>query len=461
MPQEQLMTGPGASSLSESGHAVFSNPKFVTHVLGRTPYWILMALSLLGLVTSLSWVIIGTLGSLPSYFDNITNTALLFTVFGGVTLGNWIAFSFLLWYFTSKKHATQTKSKTTWELISLINRRYFKIGLVVKLLAFMGIALTTITFLSARSQSFSHQFSETAFTPDPTGTISTVTAAPDSTSACLVLISNECNSNSTYTMDEITAQSYVNITHLTIVLSLMTALAYFVDVLNLLWLEVSVYKGESESFAGLQLSKLRLTHDGHSPVFLYTHQKSAKRAGLGAANDVTMFALKVTIIVGSVLLLILWIFQLLTIAGPADSLCTWFDSFGGFFIVDISVLWAFILVLGLILLAILLKDSVMLDTTNMQKVKIIFSISVLSIIAILLSILGGLWLSAHGDITFSIPHVILCRIHPYWRTYNGNTVLFASLFYVAVWVLADLYFTHTNKIGAIRLLEQKARKKKM
>jgi hypothetical protein len=457
----KLMTSSGSTSLADSGHAVYSHSKFIPAVLGRTAYWVLLALSIFGLVTGLTWSIIAFLGSLPSDFTTVTNVGLLFTIFGGVALLTWVAFLVALWYFTSRKHSTPGKHKTTWDLISPVNRRYLKAGLVVKLLAVIGISVTTIIFLSARTETFTHQFSATAFTPTPIGTITTVTAPAGSADVCLATIAALCNANVTYTMDEITAQSYINIQHVTAVLSLVSALAYFMDILNFVWFEASVYKGDEADFEGLKLTnRIEIKPDGRSPVFLYVHQKPTKRGSVGAANDATMFALKLTLIIGGILILALWTFQLLTVGGPSDSLCTWFDTFGGFFMVDISVVWAVVIVLGFILLAILLKDSILMDTTNQQKTKIILTISLLSASAILISVLSGLWLSAHGDITFSIPHAVLCRIHPYWRTYNANKVLESCLLFFGLYIMTELYFTHTNKIGAIKLLQGKEKKKK-
>jgi hypothetical protein len=87
------------------------------------------------------------------------------------------------------------------------------------------------------------------------------------------------------------------------------------------------------------------------------------------------------------------------------------------------------------------------------------TITLLAVFAILLSVLGGLWLSAHGDVTFGIPHVVHCRIAPYWRTYYANVVLFLILFFFSIFYLVELYFEHTMKIGSVVLIQGKPRKK--
>jgi hypothetical protein len=487
MPESTSIT----DIVNTTGNVVYSNAIFARYTVGKGRRWCIVFFSGLGALITLGWLILSIFATLNSK-SGFPMTTMFAANFTGFIIGIISVYIILLVLVVSIKNTTikiktgrmgQEMERNAWQCVAVENRRRVKFSFVLQTICIFGLIFCDIAFLSARLQPFMTYFSNIMY--DVNGLITTDTILQTSTDTCDVSVVTKCNAGATYIMHDIIAQSFVNSNHVNIILLFVLYIAFLFELLAFAWLEVTYIKhpgedpliakivdsgyrplirgrqdaGEDEEDGGSEPGYVDIspkTKTGSVWFFIpQTETKTNKSTGvkrIGAANDPMLAALKITIIIGISTLGIMWLFQMLTVIGVYDSRCSWFDDYGGFWLVFISLYWTVTVVIGLITMGINLKDVVVADTTNMQRFKILFMALYLVLHGVLLVVLGGIWIAEHGNTNFTIPDIILCRTHPYWRTYNALKVYEISTFIITVFIFIDYYFFHTSNVGRIELL---------
>lgn len=449
---------------SRSGIITWFSKESHAVLLGVTKWWTLILLCLGGFCGSLTWAILSIIASLPSDFPDATMTDVQLIVLGIIHGLVYLGVLTCVSWFTGislslriGKSKPKSSTKKAWEMMSLFNRRNLKIWLTVQFFALLGILIAQ-SVLAMDGSAITHKSADSMFT---NGTITQITAAPDSTDSNLRKIALHCNGNSTYIMDSIEAQSFVNVHHITAGLSLLLAIGYLSHLLNLWWMELSTYKKDltSRSVSGLSITigKIGQREDADiSPSItasaVYIHEKEND----SVTKDSSMYAYKLTLVIGSLLLIGCWVMELLSLAGLYNGLNSPVDHYGGLYMLELIVNWCIVLALVSIVFAILMKDTLLKYMSASQRFTKLWSAVAMALISLLFLTNGAFWLTSHQvPVKFEVPHVVMCRIHPDLRTYYANRVMEAVLSTLFLFCISDAYYTHCSKTGKSELLVSK------
>lgn len=453
---------PAEAKKPKSGTITWGSENSHTAIFGATKWWTLMGLCFFGLLASLTWVILSIVASLPSEFPDATVVDIQLTSLSIIHGAIYFAFLLCIGWFTSSKIVvtigkTQvSRNKQAWENIHPFNRINFKSWLAVQFFAFFGILIAQSVF-AKDSHEMSHKYSNSMFT---NGTITQLVAEPTSGNSCLRRIALHCNGNSTYTMDNIEAQSFININHITVAFSLLLAIGYFSHLLNLWWMELCVNKKSSIPLS--HKITITYTRPGERDAIdvspraatMYIHEAKTEFS----VKDGWMYTYKMALVLGGVLVTACLIIELLSLAGLSHGLCSNTDMYGGLYMLEICVNFVTVFVLGTSVLAIMMKDSLLKNMHANQKFTKIMSTLAMVLISVLFLTNGAFWLSSHQvPVTFTIPHPVLCRIHPDMRTYYANRVMEAVLSILLLFCAIDAYYVHSSKFGRRDLFAPKDR----
>lgn len=494
---EEEYTSEGRDIMDKPGYLTYYHRNFIRVVYGRYKFALTMILVLAGLLGSTTWFIMSVLASTPTApsLPLTTDLAMNFTIFSAVMVGLFVFTLLAFWWMMKSSSAThelkgthlmssdaRKKEKSnkwsTWSMIGIGNRQKIKFATLLQIMAYIGLIYLNVSFLAIQAEPFNTYFTDVMLT---NGSVTQITASPNSTDTCQQATAFYCNSNTSYTYDDVTAQTFINVQHGNTVFTWILMLAYFIQLQAFWWLEVNISVAPPSAGSGRLTSISDLNfyigseskakendlspQDGEgrtpSPVWVVIPQSCARKStGPGAYDDGTLLAVVIIIGVGLFSIWFMSLFWMLAEAGIYKGFCSGFYAYPGLWIIYYCVFWAMIIALVFALIGVMLKDILQKDTTAGQYYKLFTSVIFLSIIGILGVVIGALWIGSHGDgVTFSVPLAILCRINPYWRTYNALKIFENTVFYLALFVLGDYFFLHKFCIGKIYLIGGQHKKK--
>lgn len=450
----------GAENDKKSGIITWGSKDSHVALLGSTKWWTVVLLCLAGLGTSLTWAILSIVASLTSEFPDATMTDVQLIVlsiaqgvfyFSVLTCISWFTGTSLS-VKIGRHNKSDVKTRKAWDMMSLTNRKNLKIWLSVQFFCLLGILIAQ-SVLAMDGSSITHKSADSMFT---NGTITQVVAAPDSTNAHLRHVALHCNGNSTYTMDDIEAQSFINVSHITVALSLLMAVGYLSHLLNLWWMELSTRKRESHVVSKLSITFSRVGERDEANVSpsttasaVYIHETESD----SVTKDGAMYTYRMTLVIGACLLIGCWVMELLSSAGLYNGYDSPVDMYGGLYMLELIVNWSIVFVLVSAVFAILMKDTLLKHMSANQKFTKLWSTVAMALISLLFLTNGAFWLTSHAvPVKFEVPHAVMCRIHPDLRTYYGNRVMEAVLSTLFLVCIADGYYTHCSKTGRSELL---------